>query len=149
MFFSDLFLTISCCLKQILVYEKSVLCWRGSLVSPGRDKEELEVNLLQSVLTNLPPIYSEEGRDLYLVTVFHFQVNLIFSCYLVILWGIAGLPSAMKRLRMISLWSVVAPYLTQKEEREKEYIDPRKAYDKRHRKRNKRSEKRLIDLRKS
>ena len=54
-------------------------------------------------LTNLPPIYSEEGRDLYLVTVFHFQVNLIFSCYLVILWGIAGLPSAMKRLRMISL----------------------------------------------
>ena len=112
------FLTIICCLKQILVYEKSVLCWRGSLVSPGRDKEELKENLLQSVLTNLPPIYSEEGRDLYLVTVFHFQVNLIFSCYLVFLWGIAGLPSAMKRLRMISMWSVVAPYLTQKEERE-------------------------------
>ena len=49
-------------------YEKSVLCWRGSLVSPGRDKEELEENLLQSVLTNLPPIYSEEGGNLYLVT---------------------------------------------------------------------------------
>ena len=102
-------------------YEKSVLCWRGSLVSPGRDKEELEENLWQSVLTNLPPIYSEEGGDLYLVTVFHFKVNLIFSCYLVILiifrvWGFAGHPSAMKRLRMISLWSEVAPDLTQKEE---------------------------------